>query len=45
MEKIVYQDRVVEKIVDRPYEKIVYQDRVVDRPVEKFVEKIVPVEV
>jgi len=49
-EKIVYVDRIVEKIVEKPVEKIVYVDRpvekIVEKPVEKIVEKIVekPVE-
>lgn len=39
--EIVYQDRVVEKIVEVPVEKIVYQDKIVEKIVEVPVEKIV----
>ena len=43
VEKIVYQDRIVEKPVDRivevPVDKIIYRDRVVEKPVERIVYK------
>lgn len=57
VEKLVYQDRIIEKevIIDRPIEVVVYQDKIiekeiiVDRPVEVIIykEKIIekPVEI
>jgi hypothetical protein len=35
--QIVYQDRVVEKIVEVPIEKIVYIDKIKEVPFEKIV--------
>jgi len=48
--EIVYVDRIVEKVVEKPVEKIVYVDRpvekIVEKPVERIIEKVIekPVE-